>query len=128
MGNSIKEIESKVTEYFSDMKLPDHATIYDHLVLSLRPRDLIATFNWDPFLYQAFCRNGEFTKDLPLMSFLHGNVAIGYNEEYERSGPAGMFLRPDGGYFKPTKLLYPVRTKNYNDDTFIYREWERLKY
>jgi|SRR5690554_4033165 len=72
-SDEIKEIESRVQEYFGDMRLPEEPTIYDHLVLSLRPRDLIATFNWDPFLYQAFCRNSVFTKDLPLMSFLHGD-------------------------------------------------------
>lgn len=126
-SDEIREIEKRVIDYFSDMRLPDEATIYDHLILSLRPRDLIATFNWDPFLYQAYCRNAQFTKDVPLMSFLHGNVAIGYNDELERSGAAGMFLR-DGSYFEPTKLLYPVKVKNYNNDTFISHEWERLKY
>jgi cyclic nucleotide-binding protein len=29
---------------------PELLTLYDHLVLSLRPKDVIATFNWDPFL------------------------------------------------------------------------------
>lgn len=127
-SDEIREIESRVQEYFGDMKLPESPTIYDHLVLSLRPRDLIATFNWDPFLYQAFCRNSEFTKDLPLMSFLHGNVSIGYSSEDKRCGPAGMYMRRDGGYFEPTKLLYPVKQKNYNDDEFISKEWDRLKY
>ena len=127
-SDEIKEIESRVREYFRDMELPDEPTIYDHLVLSLRPRDLIATFNWDPFLYQAFVRNSDFTKDLPLMSFLHGCVSIGYSVEDKRCGPAGMYMRRDGGYFEPTKLLYPVRKKNYNDDEFISMEWERLKY
>ena len=118
-SDEIKEIERRVIDYFKDMKLPKEPTIYDHLVLSLRPRDLIATFNWDPFLFQAFNRNHEFTKDLPLMSFLHGSVSIGYSSEDKRCGPAGMQLRVDGGYFKPTKLLYPVKQKNYNDDEFI---------
>lgn len=127
-SEEIKEIESRVQAYFGDMSLPEEPTIYDHLVLSLRPRDLIATFNWDPFLYQAFCRNSALTKDLPLMSFLHGNVSIGFSAEDKRCGPVGMYMRRDGGYFEPTKLLYPVRQKNYNDDEFISMEWERLKY
>lgn len=127
-SEEIKEIERRVREYFKDMRLPNEPTIYDHLVLSLRPRDLIATFNWDPFLFQAFNRNSEFTKDLPLMSFLHGSVSIGYSSEDKRSGPAGMYMRRDGGYFEPTKLLYPVKVKNYTDDDFISMEWERLKY
>lgn len=127
-SDEIKEVESRVQNYFGDMELPDEPTIYDHLVLSLRPRDLIATFNWDPFLFQAFNRNGKFTKDLPLMSFLHGNVSIGYSSEDKRCGPAGMYMRRGGGYFVPTKLLYPVKQKNYNADEFISMEWDRLKY
>lgn len=127
-SNEIFEINKRITKYFSNMKLPDEPTIYDHLVLSLRQRDLIATFNWDPFLFQAYIRNKKFTKDLPHMAFLHGSVALGYSAEDKRSGPAGMYARQDGGYFKPTKLLYPVKVKNYNDDEFISKEWERLKF
>lgn len=127
-SNEVLEIEGRVYEYFSDMKLPNKPTIYDYLILSLRPRDLIATFNWDPFLYQAFCRNGEFTKDLPYMAFLHGNVPIGYCAEDKTSGPAGMYMRRDGGFFKPTKLLYPIKEKNYNNDEYISQEWDRIKF
>ena len=61
----IKEIEKRVFDYFSSMKLPDEPTIYDYLVLSLRAKDAIATFNWDPFLYQAWCRCRQYTDDLP---------------------------------------------------------------
>jgi hypothetical protein len=124
----LKEIESRVYDYFKDMKLPDEPTIYDYLVLSLRSKDLIATFNWDPFLYQAWSRNRKFTKDLPYLSFLHGNVAIGYSKEDKRCGPIGYKARIDGGSFLPTKLLYPIEKKNYTDDEFINIEWERLKY
>lgn len=127
-SNIIKEIEDKVREYFSDMRLPDDPTIYDYLVLSLRSKDLIATFNWDPFLYQAWCRCRELTNDLPYLSFLHGCVAIGYSVEDKRCGPACMYARRDGGYFEPTRLLYPVEKKNYNDDEFIKHEWDRLKF
>jgi len=124
----IKEIERRIQNYFGDMQLPDEPTIYDYLVLSLRGKDLIATFNWDPFLYQAWVRNRKFTKDLPRLSFLHGNVAIGYSKEDKRCGPVGMYMRKDGGYFEPTKLLYPIEQKNYTDDEFINVEWERTKY
>jgi len=124
----IKEIENRISQYFGDMKLPNKPTIYDYLVLSLREKDLIATFNWDPFLYQARERNSEFTKDLPMLSFLHGNVAIGYSKEDKKCGPVGMYLRQDGGYFEPTKLLYPVEQKNYTNDEFINMEWEKLEY
>tara|TARA_R110000868_G_scaffold173512_2_gene409653 strand:- start:2795 stop:3847 length:1053 start_codon:yes stop_codon:yes gene_type:complete len=124
----IKEIEYRVSEYFGDMELPNEPTIYDYLVLSLRGKDLIATFNWDPFLYQAWVRNKNFINDLPNLCFLHGNVAIGYSKEDKRRGPAGMYMRKDGGYFEPTKLLYPVEQKNYIEDEFINTEWDRLKF
>lgn len=124
----IKEIETRVRYYFENMSLPDEPTIYDYLVLSLRSKDLIATFNWDPFLYQAWCRSREVTNDLPYLAFLHGCVALGYSKEDKKCGPACMYARRDGGYFEPTRLLYPVEQKNYNDDEFIKHEWTRLKY
>lgn len=124
----INEIEQRVIAYFPDMQLPPEPTIYDYLVLSLRGQDLIATFNWDPFLYQAWIRNKEFTDDLPHLSFLHGNVAIGYSKENKRCGPAGMYMRRDGGYFEPTKLLYPVNKKTTMTMNSLILNGERLKY
>lgn len=96
-------------------------------MLALRPKDLIATFNWDPFLYQAFCRNSEFA-DMPRLAFLHGNVAIGFNNKEKSTGPAGYRHKKTYQYYEPTKLLYPVTHKNYNEDEFIRIEWERVKY
>ena len=58
------EIEARIQSYFGNMQLPDAPTIYDYMILALRSKDLIATFNWDPFLYQAYTRSKEFTKDL----------------------------------------------------------------
>src|SRR5258706_649635 len=69
-SKSIKEIEKRVYNYFKSLKLPDEPTIYDYLVLSLRSRDLIATFNWDPFLYQAWTRNYD-NGERPYIAFLH---------------------------------------------------------
>lgn len=46
-------------------------------------------------------------------------MSIGYCEEIDQAGPAGYYARRDGGYFEPTKLLYPVEQKNYTDDKFI---------
>ena len=124
----ITEIEERIKSYFGNMELPEEPTIYDYLVLALRGKDLIATFNWDPFLYQAWVRNRKFTDDLPHLSFLHGNVAIGYSKEDKRCGPVGYQMRRDGGVFEPTKLLYPVEQKNYTEDEFINHEWDRIKY
>ncbi len=53
----LDEMQSAIRLYFSEMQLPDQATLYDRLLLSLQPRDLIATFNWDPLLIQAVWRN-----------------------------------------------------------------------
>jgi len=125
-SDEIIEIENRVQSYFKDMKLPNEATLYDYLVLSLRPRDLIATFNWDPFLFEAFCRNRQ-VADMPYLAFLHGTVALGYSKEDKRSGPAGWYS-PTGNYLEPTRLLYPVDKKNYNQDEFINKEWTRVKY
>jgi hypothetical protein len=96
------------------------------LVLSLRPKDLIATFNWDPFLYQAFVRNGH-VADMPYLCFLHGNVAIGYSNIDKRCGPAGWYSKATKNFFEPTRLLYPIDQKDYNSDEFISMEWDRLK-
>jgi hypothetical protein len=120
-SDKILEIERKIYDYFKDMQLPNEPTIYDYLVLSLRPKDLIATFNRDPFLYQAFFRNGTIA-DMPYLYFLHGTLALGYSKEDKRSGPAGWYSKATKNYFKPTRLLYPVDQKNYNQDEFISKE------
>ena len=122
----IQEIEQKVASYFRSLALPTTPTIYDYLLLALRPKDLVATFNWDPFLFQAFTRNCH-VADMPYLSFLHGNVAVGYSAEDQRAGPAGMYSKTTGHEFVPTRLLYPVTHKNYNRDAFIAHEWDRLK-
>jgi hypothetical protein len=122
----VKEIENTIRDYFQSLTIPATPTIYDYLILSLRPKDLIATFNWDPFLYQAFSRNRKHC-DGPRLSFLHGNVAIGFAVEDKKAGPAGWFSKATGAEFVPTRLLYPVTNKNYNADEFTRREWERLQ-
>ncbi len=127
-SDTIKEIEERVLEYFSSMELPDEPTIYDYLILSLRSKDAIATFNWDPFLYQAYCRCKEFTDDLPYIYYLHGNVAIGWDSEGKRMGPAGMFSKATYKEFVPTKLLYPISQKKYNEDEFISTQWKSIQF
>ena len=122
----LKEIDGQVYNYFKSMKLPEEATIYDYLVLSLRPRDVIATFNWDPFLYQAWTRNREIA-DLPFIAFLHGSVSLGYSKEDKRAGPAGWRSKKTFSLFEPSPLLYPITQKKYNDDPFIKSQWEMLE-
>ena len=69
----LNEIEDIMYEYFSSLALPDNPTIYDYLILGLRGKDVIATFNWDPFLILAHARNRTIS-NLPEIRFLHGCV------------------------------------------------------
>jgi hypothetical protein len=71
--------------YFGALQLPEKPTIYDHLIMGLRETDLIATFNWDPLLLQAFQRAPRWLSK-PRLAFLHGSVAIGYCDTDERTG------------------------------------------
>lgn len=74
----LEEIELEVCYYFAKLRLPDEATIYDYLVLSLREKDIIATFNWDPFLAQAFARNKDVVgyERMPQIVHLHGKTEL----------------------------------------------------
>ncbi|HAS6248843.1 TPA: hypothetical protein I7203_21125 [Vibrio vulnificus] len=124
------ELESAVYNYFSEMELPDEPTIYDHLVLSLRRKDTIATFNWDPFLTQALVRNmgkmHEFGIDPPVAYFLHGNVKMGSCIHNHHIGLIGTKCQECHADIQPSKLLYPVKEKNYHLDQFISKQWELL--
>ena len=125
----LSEIERKTYSYFSHLTLPDKPTIYDYLVLSLREKDIIATFNWDPFLVQAFMRNEVVTKKRrPRLAFLHGNVFIGICEKDRISGINGRPCSKCGKVFAKSKLLYPVKQKDYNSDIFIKGEWDAIRW
>lgn len=120
------EIEDHIRNYFARMELPDPPTLYDHLVLSLREKDVIATFNWDPFLFQACARNYKFARP-PRLIFLHGNVAIGYCATDRIKGPAGYCCSKCGRPFIASTLLYPIKQKDYASDQFIDSEWQGLR-
>ena len=123
----IRKIDRAIFDYFVDMQLPDEPTLYDHLVLSLRNKDVIATFNWDPFLVQAMARNGN-PESLPCTLFLHGNTGIGYCMEHKpiRVGRRGQDCPHCKKPLRNSRLLYPVGQKNYNIDPFIAKSWELL--
>lgn len=76
-------LDARIREYFLALEIPDRPTIYDMLLLALRKKDLVATFNWDPLLLQAYQRAARITKDLPELAFLHGNVMVGYCREHK---------------------------------------------
>ena len=120
------EIEEAIYQYFAKMRLPTGPTIYDHLILSLREKDLIATFNWDPFLYLSCLRNHKHAK-LPHCVYLHGSVAIGYCLEHKTKGMMGYTCSVCRKPYRPSKLLYPVLKKNYTVDPFIAGEWQTLR-
>src|SRR5258708_1337889 len=122
----LEEINNAIDDYFFSLELPPTPTIYDHLLLSLRETDLIATFNWDPFLIQAHLRNQKFTK-LPMMSFLHGNVLAGYCTEHKTRGGTGNLCPKCKKRFTQSPLLYPITKKDYSANQFIDGEWRRLK-
>lgn len=121
-------IDAAVRNYFSEIKIPDEPTIYDHLILSLREKDLIATFNWDPLLIQACVRLGELgMRNGPQLAFLHGNVALGVCLEDKVSGIAGQLCSACRKPLDQVPLLYPVAEKNYEAHGLIANEWGILK-
>ena len=124
----IKEIETIVENYFKQLELPDQPTIYDHLVLSLREIDLIATFNWDPLLIQAYARNNRKGLKLPQLLFLHGCVSIGYCKIHGVKGSIGRRCQEAcSEIYQPPPLLYPIHEKNYASNQFIFNEWKLFK-
>ncbi len=120
-----EELEKVIYDYFSSLDIFNEPTIYDHLLLSLREKDIVATFNWDPFLLQAYRRNAQQFK-LPRLLFLHGNVGIGYCEKDKVAGVNGNRCSKCGCVLTPTRLLYPVAEKNYHLNGFISSQWKEL--
>ena len=121
-----QSLDEAVREYFSDLELPNEPTLYDYLLLSLRPKDGIATFNWDPLLFMSALRLAD-KVELPYLVFLHGNVAVGYCAQDRQKGDARNICSKCGKPYKTSRLLYPVRQKNYQDDVSISREWRDVE-
>jgi hypothetical protein len=122
-----RKIENAVQNYFSSLELPAHPTVYDHLLLSLRRKDAVFTFNWDSFLFDAWVRNQRF--GLPEIFFLHGNVRAAYCPSHPTRWGAQWINCPEcRTSFVPTKLLYPVKNKNYASDGFIASQWDAAKW
>lgn len=120
------EIESRVRGYFAGMQLPKEVTLYDLVLLSLREKDVVATFNWDPFLAQAYRRNIAI-RCLPSILFLHGNVEVGVCQQHRRKGFIHQCCSECGRQFEPSRLLFPVGQKDYTNDPFIKNEWDQLQ-
>jgi hypothetical protein len=122
----VRTIEDRTWEYFSKLRISEAPTIYDHLVLSLRDKDLIATFNWDPFLFFAGVRNYK-KASLPHVVYLHGNVAVGHCLPHRKKGAVNYPCIVCNKPYTPSKLLFPIKQKNYINDQFISAEWKTLR-
>lgn len=122
-----KALEERLRVYFARLQIPDEVTLYDLLVLSLREKDVIATFNWDPFLPQAFKRNRSIRR-LPKILFLHGNVDVGACREHRKNGFLEQRCSDCGKPMEPSRLLFPVKHKDYTSDDLIRSEWDQLQW
>jgi hypothetical protein len=123
----VREVQDRVRRYFTGLQITDGPTIYDYLLLSLRSKDIIATFNWDPLLAQAHERNLN-VGELPEILYLHGNVGMGLCHEHRMLGFEWQDCVKCGAHLSPTKLLFPVKEKNYTEDPFISYQWEVLQH
>lgn len=122
-------IDERIRDYFSQLELPESPNLYDVLNLSLRRKDAIFTFNWDPFLLQSRIRLARLGvgRSLPQLYFLHGNVLAGFCQQDGTSGLVGMRCSSCGELFEPSQLLFPVEKKNYQDGGLVEREWEAVR-
>ncbi len=119
-------LENKVQEYFVSLQIPEEITIYDYLLLSLTEKDLIISFNWDPFLLQAYQRNIS-VGNLPQLSFPHGNVGMGLCYDCKVKGYADTLCPRCFALLSNSKLLFPIGVKDYNSDPAIKSEWAVAK-
>lgn len=122
----LEEMNEIIISYFSILEIPDEVTLYDELILSLQKKDAIFSFNWDPLLLQSLRRN-LVIKELPNIYFLHGNVLVGVCEKDRVNGYLGTRCSICGNELTPSKILFPIKNKEYNKDPFIINEWECLK-
>jgi len=121
----VEEINDRVVSYFSKLTIPSSVTLYDYLVLSLRQKDIVGTFNWDPLLFQAYRRNIE-VGNLPKLAFLHGNVYLGVCKTHNRFGYLGTVCQTCKKKLDPTPLMYPTTKKDYDKDSSIKFQWDML--
>ena len=127
-GDLVKEIEERIDAYFSSLRMPKEANKYDFLLLSLREKDAIFTFNWDPFLFDSYKRNAHIAS-LPKIFFLHGNVRIGICSDHARVwGKRRGECSICSNKLQDVPLLYPIENKNYSSHKYIRDSWEMAKY
>ena len=121
-----KKLEYEVCDYFSKLQIPDEPTLYDYLILSLTEKDAIISFNWDPFLMQAYKRN-ICVGNLPELIFPHGNAGVGLCYECKIKGYANCLCPKCFKELEQMPLLYPIGKKDYNSKPIIVNEWNLAK-
>ena len=126
-SDEIDQINVSVWKYFAKLELPNTITPYDLLILGLREKDSIFTFNWDPFLLQALRRCSGVAK-LPSVHFLHGCVDVAFCSSCKVKSNLGIACPRCGGEMKPSHLLFPVTDKDYDSDPLIKDEWDALRH
>lgn len=126
LADACSRLEAVIYRYFDSLALPDEPSLYDYLMLSLRSKDVIATFNWDPFLVQAARRNPH-EGGHPSLLFLHGNVYAGYCATDHVHGAKGASCSRCGQQFAPSRLLYPTADKDYDKDPMIRDAWRSMR-
>lgn len=119
-------LEYEVCDYFSKLQLPDEPTLYDYLILSLTEKDAIISFNWDPFLMQAYRRN-ICVGNLPELIFPHGNSGVGLCYDCKIKGYADCFCPNCFKELEQMPLLYPIGKKDYNSKPVIVNEWKEAQ-
>ncbi len=120
------KLEYEVCGYFSKLVIPDEPTLYDYLILSLTGKDAIISFNWDPFLMQAYRRN-ICVGNLPELIFPHGNSGVGLCYDCKVKGYANCLCPNCFKKLEQMPLLYPIGKKNYNSKPIIQNEWNRAR-
>lgn len=122
-------LEEHINRYFLSLSLPSTVTDYDRLLLSLREKDAVFTFNWDPFLFDAWVRNHRVAK-LPEIFFLHGNVRIGSCIKHQQWGRKYDICPACNAIFSEVPLLYPIEKKDYSENAteYIKKAWKKAEY
>ena len=123
--NRLLGIEDILSDYFASLALPDVPTIYDYLLLGLQQKDIIATFNWDPFLMLAHQRNRNIPGlALPDIRFLHGCVTYASCLIHTKVlGSPGEYCPKCKRQLIASKLILPVEDKEYDRDPLIANDW-----
>ena len=119
-------LEKSVRDYFKKLTIPDEPTMYDYLILSLTDKDAIISFNWDPFLMQAYRRNLN-VGNLPMLIFPHGNVGMGICEKCHTMGYADTLCTECYNEYQDMPLLFPIGKKDYHKHDIIKYQWKLAK-